>query len=80
MTFVEPDAEQTRQTAGMIALLPTAEMQKQLSLPDGEPVEDIHLTLAYFNLCFTHRQTHTRAWRRVMIGSTDPKPIRHVTK
>jgi 2'-5' RNA ligase len=42
------DAEQAKSTGGMIALLPSRQDAYQLVVPGGEPIEDLHLTLAYF--------------------------------
>lgn len=41
------DAEQAKQTGGMVALYPRSDDARQMSLPGGEPVQDLHLTLAY---------------------------------
>lgn len=41
------DAEQAKSTGGMLALYPRPDDAYKLAVPGGEPVEDIHLTLAY---------------------------------
>ena len=43
------DAEQSKRTGGMLALYPTPESAELLLVdhPNAEPIEDLHLTLAY---------------------------------
>ena len=41
------DASQAKETGGMVALLPTQTDAESLAVEGGEPVEDLHLTLAY---------------------------------
>lgn len=41
------DAEQAKQTGGMIALFPRVDEANKLLVPGGEPLEDLHVTLAY---------------------------------
>lgn len=41
------DAEQAKATGGMVALYPRQDYADALAVPGGEPVEDLHLTLAY---------------------------------
>lgn len=41
------DAEQAKSTGGMVALVPRADDAHKLAVPGGEPVEDLHVTLAY---------------------------------
>jgi 2'-5' RNA ligase len=45
--WVLSDAEQDKQSGGMIALYLRPDDAHKLAVPGGEPVEDIHLTLAY---------------------------------
>lgn len=47
MALEERDAEQAKSTGGMIALLPRRDFTEALAIPGGEPLSDIHLTLAY---------------------------------
>ncbi|QDF18578.1 RNA ligase [Gordonia phage Pupper] len=42
------DAEQAKKTGGMIALIPRTADAEMLAMPGGEPVEDLHVTLAFF--------------------------------
>lgn len=46
--LINADAEQARQTGGMIALWPDVESVSRLAVPGGEPDAELHLTLAYF--------------------------------
>jgi 2'-5' RNA ligase len=41
------DAEVAKQSGGMIALYPRLDDAHKIAVPGGEPIEDIHLTLAY---------------------------------
>lgn len=41
------DAEQAKSTGGMVALVPRADDAHKLVLPGGEPIDDLHVTLAY---------------------------------
>lgn len=41
------DAGQAKSTGGMVALLPRRDFTESLAIDDGEPVKDLHLTLAY---------------------------------
>lgn len=41
------DAEQAKQTGGMVALYPRSDFAEMLSVPGGEPTEDLHVTLVY---------------------------------
>ena len=41
------DAEQAKQTGGMVALYPRSDYAEMLTVPGGEPTEDLHLTLVY---------------------------------
>lgn len=43
----EADAEQAKATGGMVALFPRQDVAEALVIPGGEPIEDLHLTLAY---------------------------------
>jgi len=45
--YVEADAEQAKQLGGMIALYPRRDFAEAMAVDGGEPVEDLHLTLAY---------------------------------
>ncbi len=42
------DAEQAKSTGGMMALVPTPETAARLVVEGGEPIDDLHLTLAFF--------------------------------
>lgn len=42
------DAEQAKQSGGMIALLPRQQDAEMLAVSGGEPVEDLHMTVVYF--------------------------------
>ena len=44
----QADAEQAKQTGGMIALYPRTMDAEQMAVPGGEPPEDLHCTLVYF--------------------------------
>lgn len=48
MPLISADAEQAKSTGGMICLYPSREYQEILAIDGKEPVDDIHLTLAYF--------------------------------
>lgn len=54
MTLVQADAELAKSTGGMMALVPTREFAEILAIEGKEPVEDIHLTLAYFGEDVSH--------------------------
>lgn len=41
------DAEQAKQTGGMLALYPRSDDADKLAIPGGEPPEDLHVTLVY---------------------------------
>lgn len=41
------DAEQEKKTGGMIALYPRIDDAHKLAVPGGEPVQDLHCTLAF---------------------------------
>lgn len=41
------DAEQAKQSGGMIALWPDDKTKRNLVVPGGEPADDLHLTLVY---------------------------------
>lgn len=41
------DAEEAKQTGGMVALYPRQDDAAKLAIPGGEPVEDLHCTLAF---------------------------------
>lgn len=41
------DAEQAKSTGGMVALYPRQDIAEAMAVPGGEPVEDLHLTMAY---------------------------------
>lgn len=41
------DAEQAKSTGGMVALYPRTDYAQQLHIPGGEPVQDMHVTMAY---------------------------------
>ena len=45
--LLEADAEQAKSTGGMIALYPRQDDALKLAVPGGEPVEELHVTLAY---------------------------------
>ncbi|QDH91725.1 RNA ligase [Mycobacterium phage Phrappuccino] len=45
--YLEADAEQAKQTGGMVALYPRRDIAEAMAVQGGEPVEDIHLTLCY---------------------------------
>jgi hypothetical protein len=45
--FRTADAEQAKATGGMIALIPRTDYAQLLAVPGGEPVEDLHMTMAY---------------------------------
>lgn len=47
MTLTTADASQAKETGGMVALLPTQSDAELLLVEGGEPLEDLHLTLAY---------------------------------
>ncbi|AOZ63447.1 RNA ligase [Mycobacterium phage Gabriel] len=42
------DAEQAKQTGGMVALCPSTESAQKIVVPGGEPIDDLHLTVTYF--------------------------------
>lgn len=42
------DAEQAKQTGGMLAFYPAAPDAARYAMPGGEPVGDLHVTLIYF--------------------------------
>ncbi|QWT30375.1 RNA ligase [Mycobacterium phage I3] len=42
------DAEQAKQTGGMVALYPSTESAQKIVVPGGEPIDDLHLTVTYF--------------------------------
>ena len=42
------DAEQAKKTGGMVALFPRKDFLETYGVPHGEPLEDLHVTLAYF--------------------------------
>ncbi|AEQ20987.1 putative 2'-5' RNA ligase LigT [Rhodococcus phage E3] len=42
------DAEQAKETGGMIALFPCDEDAEHYAVPGGEAVDELHVTLAYF--------------------------------
>lgn len=44
---IEADAEQAKATGGMVALYPRTDDALAMAVPGGEPVQDMHLTLAY---------------------------------
>lgn len=48
--FRKADAEQAKSTGGMLALVPSAATATRLVVndPKAEPIEELHLTLAYF--------------------------------
>ncbi|OBY33539.1 2'-5' RNA ligase family protein [Mycolicibacter kumamotonensis] len=46
--LITADAEQAKQTGGMCALYPRRDFAEALVVEGGEPVEDMHVTLAYF--------------------------------
>jgi 2'-5' RNA ligase len=41
------DADQAKETGGMVALYPRADDADKLAVPGGEPPEDLHVTLVY---------------------------------
>ena len=41
------DAEQEKHTGGMVALFPRSDYAEMLAVPGGEPIEDLHVTLAF---------------------------------
>lgn len=41
------DAEQAKQTGGMVALYPRVDYAQQMEVPGGDDVQELHLTLAY---------------------------------
>lgn len=45
---VSADAEQAKQTGGMLAAYPAPEFAAMLAIPGGEPIEDLHVTLCYY--------------------------------
>lgn len=45
--FRTADAEQAKATGGMIALIPRTDYAQLLAVPGGEPVKDLHMTMAY---------------------------------
>lgn len=47
MTMTTADASQAKETGGMVALLPTERDARILVRDGGEPLDDLHLTLAY---------------------------------
>lgn len=47
MALRHADAEQAKSTGGMVALYPRTDYAQQLHVPGGEPVQDLHLTMAY---------------------------------
>lgn len=54
MTVKTSDAEQAKQTGGMIGLWPSPESASKLYVPGGEPLEDLHCTLIYFGEDVSH--------------------------
>lgn len=41
------DAEQAKETGGMVALIPRTDIAQMMLVPGGEPLEDIHCTVIY---------------------------------
>lgn len=46
--LIEADAEIAKSSGGMLALLPRQDFAEAMVVQGGEPIEDLHLTLAYF--------------------------------
>lgn len=57
-----------RQTGMMVAIVPPREVAEDLALPDGEPVHELHITLAYLGKTpdYTAEQV---AWLPELVGS-----------
>jgi 2'-5' RNA ligase len=47
MRYRVADAEQAKQTGGMVALYPRQDVAEAMAVEGGEPVEDLHLTMCY---------------------------------
>lgn len=47
MAIRQADAEQEKSTGGMVALFPRSDYAEMLAVPGGEPIEDLHVTLAF---------------------------------
>jgi 2'-5' RNA ligase len=45
--FKTADAEEAKQSGGMIALFPRTDFAQMLAVPGGEPEDDLHLTLVF---------------------------------
>lgn len=77
------DAEQAKQTGGMLALLPSSDSASKLSVRGGEPLEDLHLTIAYFGEDVTDLSSvHANAIldeEAVWLGPIEARAFAHAT-
>lgn len=47
MSWILADAEEAKQSGGMVALYPRPDFAQMLAVPGGEPEEDLHVTLVF---------------------------------
>lgn len=77
------NAEQAKQTGGMLALYPSPDSVSKLYVPGGEPRDDLHLTIAYFGedvseLSSVHAQSMLDE-EALWLGPVEARAFAHAT-